>query len=820
MNITTRKSENILNLNKTKETEFLFEELRNSKKDGKEVVSIVKLITSKLAESYMNHDFEKFKRFVMKQIANEVSNIKNSKKSIFDILEESARLLRFDSNSIRINKVPFVEGDYVVIKESNAISSLVISKIEDKNITIQNTNNMDDSKTLSVSEFKNIIDLDVSQKLKCLSIPLKLSSGDALIIGEEIKDALDILARNIKDDCLRDKFQSNCIDRLQCYNEDLHHTIMDIVNIEWKNLNLDKGSISIGDRHFYIGSYVSLKGEPNLHNIVIKDIKNEEVYLEHKFIKSKFSKKMTHSEFYNKAFLFSDVFEESKKSVEWCDSMYNSDMLSMLLSEGVLRLNDEKGAKFNIKNNPSVYVNDIEVVLKDRVSNIDESVISEHYISSCLNLINNKSISNSYCKNRSLIDSLDAIWENMNVSQQVFSIDKKTYKVGDFIAMKGYNGVQKFKIDSITPGAIVISTLYKDESIVKTYPSVNELKKNVWLLSDIKHMELKYINYMSELPFEKILNMKHIIENMDSNIDLSSDSLYINNLMDKLDCEIKERVLLYSCLLNKTDYMLYICEAIKNSSVYKDNLELLSNKDKFVLLLKEATITHVEKLEGIILGEITNNPNNFIFKDMRGREYKFSYKSVYTMLTKEEIENDSENDMIDECSFEEIKVNSKEIDDSLDELNDFNLEIINKDIDIEIVETCTEEVYLVDETVENVEDNNNSSETKDTLKISKNELFESIAQHIYDENKSYFDSAIFSKKNTIKQYLETTINEKTEFTSALIGKGRLHIDIDKKYLLFNINGYDEFKISLNSFVNKLKKKQENKIEQFSFFDLI
>lgn len=820
MNMTLRKSGKILDLNRTKETEFLFEELRNSEKDGKEIVSIVKLITSKLAESYKNHEFEKFKRFVMKEIANEISNIKDSKKSIFDILEESAKLLRFDSNSIRINKVPFVEGDYVVIKDNNTISSLVISKIQDNSITIQNTNDIEDCKTLSVSEFKDIVDLDISQKLKCLSIPLKLSSGDALIIGEEIKNALDVLARNIKDDCLKEKFSTNCIDKLQCYNEDLHRTIMDIVSVEWKSLNLDKDTVSIGDRHFYIGSYVSLKGEPNLHNIIIKNITDEEVYLEHKFIKSKFSTRMNRSEFYNKVFLFSDVFEESKETVEWSDSIYSSEMLSMLLSEGVLRLNDEKGAKFNIKNNPSAYVKDIEIVLKDRVSDVDESVISEHYISNCLNLINNKSISNSFCKNRSLMDSLDAIWENMNVSQQVFSIDKKTYKVGDFIAMKGYNGVQKFKIDSITPGAIVISTLYKDESIVKTYPSVNELKKNVWLLSDIKHMELKYINYMSELPFEKILDMKHVIENMDSNIDLSSDSLYINNLIDKLDCEVKERVLLYSCLLNKTDYMLYICEAIKNSSVYKDNLELISNKSKFTSLLKEMTINHVEKLEGIILGEIYNNPNNFVFKDTRGKEYKFSYSAVYTMLTKEELTDDFKNEDVNECSVEEIRVVPKEILTPMDESHSIDLDVKNKDIISDISEVSIEEVEIEEIPSNNINTNDNISKEKDTLKISKNELFESIAQHIYDKNKSYFDSAIFSKKNTIKLYLENIINNKKEFTSALMGEGKIHIDIDRKYLFFNVEGYDEFKISLNSFINKLKKKQEAKVEQFSFFDLI
>lgn len=418
------------------------------------------------------------------------------------------------------------------------------------------------------------------------------------------------------------------------------------------------------------------------------------------------------------------------------------------------------------------------------------------------------------------MDSLDAIWENMNVSQQIFSIDKKTYKVGDYIAMKGYNGVQKFKIDSITPGAIVISTLYKDESIVKTYPSVNELKKNVWLLSDIKHMEIKYINYMSELPFEKILDMKHIIENMDSNIDLSADSLYIGTLMDKLDCEIKERVMLYSCLLNKTDYMMYTCEAIKRSSIYRDNLELISNKNKFTSLLKEANISHIEKMEGLILGEVYNNPNNFIFKDSRGKEHKFSYNAIYSMLTKEELDNDSKNDNTDECSFEEIRVYSKELSNCVNELDDFESQIANKDIIVDEVETSVEEVDIVDLIENTVEDNSTDVIQKTNSKTNKEELFETIAQYIYDENKSYFDSAIFSKKNTIKQYIDMFINNKDTFKNALVGEGKIHMDDTKKYLFFSVKGSDEFKISLNSFINKLKKKQESKVEQFSFFDLI
>lgn len=796
-----------------KDKMFLVSTIKKLKETNinKDIISKTKNLISLVTRGCSNHvNTKRFETLTTKKILELILSTKENNTTIYEIIKEQFSNFRLGVKCISINDESFGIGDTIALNRDSKNKDLIISNIDEEFITISSNFNPDKEEYyIKHQDFIDSIDLKKTRKYSILSTKVDYCIEDRVSIENDIDSILKEYADNILDDSIREKFLYKCHNRIlhNLNEEDKQSFIIEIIKDEWNKLNLSDKTISVGDKCFYIGSYVAFKDMPKGYNLIIKDITDTNVFIEHKFIKDKKFFSLSHDEFKNKVFILSDVFEENKSSLKWSHEKYNQDILAMILSEGLLRFNNELGESFNIKNDSEKYIDDLKCVLLDRVSDMKDTITAEHYISNCLQPLTNSTYYDSSCKNRSVLDTFDTIWDNMNIGQENFIIDGKKYKKRDKIALKGYNGIKEFIISMISDGCIILSANHNGELITKKFPSVTELKKNVWKVSDIKHMEMKYINPISEVQFDKLLEFERLVNGITCNIESKSDMSYINSLSLKIAMEIKDRVDLYVCLLTKTDYLSYIEDLIRNSDVFEKIEPILANKKQVISLLKEEQFNHIESLGGVKIGSIYNDNTNFIFEDNKEVRNKFSYNDVYKVLTNSESPIISNNELEkSDLNFDdeiEIKVEEPIINHNIEKKNIIEAELKS-------------DFTTVDE---NTLENSNLDIINQLELTNEKEIFSMIIKIIYENNKTYFDLINFKKKALVLNHLEK-IDSNINIKTNSLKDAKIHMSFEEKKIHFTSANTKEFTFTFKKLLKGLELEQKERTKQVSFFDLI
>ena len=676
----------------------------------------------------------------------------------------------FEKSLYSQSKKHIALGDYVQLEDNSTIFK-VDSLINDdvKLIPFCNEANF---KIYSKKELYSKIDINSMGLLSLLNTPINLCNSEK--INDMMYSLVQLVSQNINDVNVKSKFMYSIFSKILSKDLVTNESLSEFINSTYNSFQFEKRVI-VGERCYYIGSYVTLKKNPEMIDLQIESINEDVVTISNKFNKNIFSNSFNIEDFRNNVFLLSDIYEDIS-DLDKLVAGYKKEYLSLYISEGVFDVSRYFLFGDNIKT-------DFISLVESRCACIENKKLKHEYLNK------SKQALESFNPIQPLghvttIDMLDGLYESVKSTICSFNINNKDFSIDDTIAIKGFGGIKCFKITSMSEDSVILTNIDESSNVtVKQFDSINQLKLNAWKSEDIKHIKGKYLKELSDLHFEKICDIRNILLNVGCNFKSKSDLTMIRKMLEKVDFELNGRIELYACLLNRVDCMDFITQVIEEdqSLLNMNNLEV--SKEEFIDYIKTLDVNIECTYNGFKVGNISKSGKVLKFTTIKGISFDFTYREICDELIRAGILTPASSVTTSVMPTNEIQISQE-------------TEIPSEE-EVSVNQSCLSE--FIDK-VANIQ--------------SREDILNSLSEYIYSLN---FD--ILSNLNcSMSKINKTILFRQLELGDA--DASVISIDYDKAKIQLNITDKSKFKFPLSSLIKKLQEINLERVNNYSFFDLV
>ena len=456
-----------------------------------------KSIVNKIKEKISNNIYDEFKK---RKFENEFDKYFFKLTflhsiSISDIKARDFIINRWQINglhkpSLLVGEIFVDVNDRIAMKDDSDILYTVLTNFSQDKVQIKSLENPY-GKIYSMKEFIDNIDIERTNELSFGNKYINHIKEYRHDYQDKVKELLNNIASRIECTNIKEKFLNLCLKTIIEYpliqSEIPHEKVFDAIKRIYEHFNLHQKNIFAKGRYVYVGSYVVMRDSSLKYNLIVTNITNSSITVEHKYRPNDFSKEYSYDDFIDNLVTVKDIFGVSGNEIKWKHDNYSPEYLCNLLAEDILTFNTVVDTENSIKCLEEIYGKEMRCFMEDVVLHIKDNNAKNSFIESIMCELNpNAKNSWKTWMDGYVLDVCNKLYNKNKISKKHICIDGYYYYVGDYLLIKNTFTVDNPYIKEITDEYIHVVHPRNEELFNKKFKSIEELNSEI---ADINYFE-------------------------------------------------------------------------------------------------------------------------------------------------------------------------------------------------------------------------------------------------------------------------------------------------------------------------------------------